>query len=453
MKYAKLIIPMLLLSSYNADANMFEVLYDTGKKNNLLLKAQNALQDSSKQQEDLAFANLLPRVALLGSWNYQQQKQRIDSDSYLLTIPDRRSQLDGFGYQVTVTQALFNLPAYHTYQRGREVSVLADLEKLRAKSTFIQAFSVTYLEIVADWQRLSNINETLKAYTAQRNLIAKQYETGFVKPSDLQQAEASLATLQTDAIVVKNRITVSFKRLELLLQSDVKSLRGLVNAFENNETLNKPLIDFATRYKSNLDYRVANANVKIAERDLQTNSTLSMPSVGASLSYSKNQLENTFDYQSANKLHQDGLTFGVQVTIPLYAGGADTHRKQQAAYVFESAKYQQQFIELEIQQSIRTNYLNLKTGLESLKSRAKAVTASQVALDNSNLEYRTGIGQYTDVRTSQDRLFEQTNSLILDKINLIGSYFNLAVLTGEDPDTTVKNMKQIFTGEVINNEE
>ena len=452
MKYAKLIVPVLLLSSYGANANMFEGLYDIGKKNNLLLKAQNSLQESSKQQENLAFANLLPRVTLLGSWNYQQQKQRIDSDSYLLTIPDRRSQLDGFGYQVSVTQALFNLPAYHTFQRGREASALAELQKLQAKSQFIQAFSVTYLEIIADWLRLSNINETLSAYTVQRNLIAKQYETGFVKPSDLQQAEASLATLQTDGIVVKNRLSVSFKRLELLLQTDVKALQGLAKAFENNETLNKPLIDFATRFKNNIDYRIANANVKIAERDLQTNSTLSMPSVAASLNYSKNQIDNTFDFQSANKLHQDGLTFGVQVTIPIYAGSADTHRKQQAAYGFESAKYQQQYIELETQQAIRTNYLNLKTGFESLKSREKSVKASQVALDNSNLEYRSGIGQYTDVRTSQDRLFAETNALILDKTNLIGSYFNLAILTGEDPDTTVKTMKQIFTGEVIKNE-
>ncbi|NQZ11294.1 MAG: TolC family protein, partial [Algicola sp.] len=373
-------------------------------------------------------------------------------DSYLQTITDRRTQVDGFGYQFSVTQPLFNLPAYYNYQRGAGVAARAQLQKVQAKSDFIDLFSQTYLEIVANSLRIQNINETLGAYEAQRDLIAKQYETGFVKPSDLQQAEASLATLKSQAIVVKNNLSVSFSALELLLQTDVAAVHGLIEALDKIDVLDKTLASYVMKFKDNVDYKVAKANVNIADKELKANSSLSMPSVAASLRYSDNHLENTFDYQSNNTLYQDGVTFAVQLTIQLYAGGGDTYRKRASAYSYESSKLQKQFIEHQTQQAIRTTYLNLKAGLALVNSRKKSVSASRVALDNANLEYRTGIGQYADVRTSQDRLFEETNSLIVDKVTLINNYFVLARLTGEEPDMTVKNMKIIFTGEVINNE-
>ncbi|MFT4928343.1 MAG: hypothetical protein ACI8WB_004462, partial [Phenylobacterium sp.] len=66
--------------------------------------------------------------------------------------------------------------------------------------------------------------------------------------------------------------------------------------------------------------------------------------------------------------------------------------------------------------------------------------------------YRSGIGRYIDVRNNQDRLFDQTNQLIVEKINLIGNTFLLARLIGEAPDETIKNMKTIFTAQEIRNE-
>jgi outer membrane protein len=431
---------------------MFEGLYEQGKKNNLLLKAQNAMQKSTKQQEKLALAGLLPSVNLLGNWNYQKQKSEIRSDSFLQTFVDRRNQADGFGYDLSVTQPLFNLPAYYNYQRGVRISGRADLENLQAKTIYTQEFSKAYLEVVANWQRVNNINETLSAYEAQRALITQQYESGFAKPSDLQQAHASLATLQAEAIVINNSLNVAFQRLALILQSDVQSLNDLASELENIDVFDKPLIHYLTRFQNNVDYQLANADVEIADKALDVSSSLSMPSLSASLRYSDNHFDNSFDFQAGTTLYQDGLTFALQLRVPLYAGGRDTYQKRASAYSYESSKLQKQFVQHVTQQSIRTTYLNLKAGIASVKARKSSVSASRAALDNANVEYRAGIGQYTEVRNSQDRLYEQTNLLIIDKVSLIDSYFTMANLIGEEPDLTVQRMKIFFAGEVIKNE-
>lgn len=452
VKYAKLFVPVVMLYAGSAAASHFESLYELGKKNNLLLKAQGALQESSKQQEKLSFSRLLPSAALLGNWNYQKEKSQFQSDNFLQTIPDRRTQADGLGYEVTITQSLFNLPAYYNYRRGLEVSARADLLKTQAQFDYMQEFSQTYLNLVADHLRLGNIDDTVKAYQAQRDLIAKQYETGFVKPSDLQQAEASLATLRSEAIVVQSRLTVSFKRIELLLQSEVASIPGIIDNLDRLTAFDKTLKDSLFKYKDNIDYRVASANVEIADQELKASSNVSMPSVAASVRYRDNHFDNTADFQPGTEVYQDGLSFAIQVRVPLYSGSGESYTKQASAYNYESAKFQKQFAQHQTQQAIRSTFLSIKAGIETVKSRQHSVLASESALANANTEYRAGIGQYTDVRNSQDRLFDETNRLILEKINLIANYFALARLTGEAPDTTVNNIKNIFTGEVISNE-
>lgn len=452
MKSVKWLAPVALLWSFAASSNTFEGLYELGKKNNLLLKAQNALQESEKQQENVAFANLLPRAALLGNWNYQQQKSSVDSDSYLDVLTDRRNQADGFGYELSVTQPLFNMQAYYNYERGQGVAKRAGIVKTQAKLQFIQDYSEAYLTLVTDWQRLDNIEKTLEAYKAQRDVIVKQYEIGLARPSDLQQARASLASLEAQSISVKSSLAIGFRRLELLLQSPVTGVNSMVANVDQLIAIEPSMQHYMFKFNQNVDYQIAFSEVNIADKTLKASETASWPTVAASLRYSDNHFDNTFDFQPGNTIHQDGLSFAVQVTVPLYAGSADTYSKRASAYSYQSAKLQKQFVEHQVKQSIRSVYLNLKAGIALVQSRQASVLASTQALENAKTEYSSGIGQYLNVRNSQDRLFEQTNQLITERNTFVANYFLLARLTGEEPDVTIEKMKSIFMGEEIGHE-
>ncbi len=452
VKHVKLVMPIVLMYSCFASANDFKGLYEVGIKNNLRLKAQTSQQQSEKQQENVSFAGLLPTVAATGSWNYLNQNNAVHSDSYLLSVPDQLNQSDQMGYEIAVSQPLFNMPSYHAFNEGKAVAARADIQMEFAMYEYTNQYIQSYINIATMQSRVKNIEQTIIAYTNQKQLITEQYTSGLAKPSDLAQAKAELAIIEADLIVAKNNLNLAFEQLELVIQSDIKAIEGFKDNFAELAVINQPLGHYLKQFSNNIQYRLSEANMKVANQQLKRNASLWMPSVTANLSYSDNHLDRSFNYQPGNRVYQDGFAVSIQLRVPLYSGGRDTYMSQSAAYEFEQAKYLKQFQQHQIQQSIKSVYSSLKAGIASIAARKNTIAAAKAVLTNARQEYTTGIGQYIDVVNSQSRLFDETNQLIEEKARFLSNLMSLDRLTGKDPKQTIEQLSLLTNQEKIANE-
>lgn len=445
-------MPIVAMYCCAAGANDFKGLYEVGVKNNLLLRAETSSQQSDKEQENISFAGLLPTVALTGAWNYTNQDNNTKTDAYLLSVPSQTNQSDQMGYELSVTQPLFNMPSYHAYNQGKQIAQRANIQMDFAIYEYSNQYIRAYIDIATMKSRMKNIEDTIIAFSNQKQLITQQYASGLAKPSDLAQAKAELAIIEADKIVAENNLSLAFEQLELIIQSKVHSIEGFKDSFAGIEAIAKSKEHYLKQFSKNVQYKLADANLKVASEELKTNSSLWLPSVTASLSYSDNHLDRSFNYQPGNRIYQDGFAVSVQVRVPLYSGGRDTYMSRSAAYGLEQAKFLKQFQQHQIQQSIKSAYSSLQAGLASIEARKNTIAAATEVLTNARQEYTIGVGQYIDVINSQTRLFDETNQLIDEKANFLNNLMIFERLIGKDPKHTVNQFSVLTKREKIVNE-
>ncbi|KAF7767750.1 hypothetical protein PCIT_a3838 [Pseudoalteromonas citrea] len=452
MKYAKFILYISVIFTCSVNANTFIDLYKAGLKSNLLLKANNASFDSIEQEKRTALGAFLPSVNLQSNFRFQDLDASQQSQNYLLHTPDTDTKSEGVGYAINVEQPLFDLELYHRYDRAALNSKRTNLERNLAAYEYLRDYYDAYLNISSAWAERENLKSLLRAYTEHLILIRKQHAIGLAQPSDLYQVEASLANLKVNEIMIENRLNFSFKRLELILQKEVFFIQHMSVDVEHFAQPSKSPNEYLKEFSQNLDYQIATFDVKMAKKDLKIAKSLTLPKVSASLSYNYNNQDDTFDFQADRYLKQDGLTFSINMTMPLYAGGRDSSREKGTTYLYESRKYQKQFLQHQIKHSIAATYDNVRANIESISARQKSIEALELALENTKTEYMNGFNDYIQLRDSQIRLHEERNQLVIDKTTLMSSYFLLNQLTGTNVEELARNINLLYGGEIIKNE-
>src|SRR6056297_1493372 len=185
----------LSLISHSLQADSLRDIYELALENDAQLKAQEATYLARREIENLNRAQLLPQVT--GSHlrqNTDTETEALQPDFDRLNretgrIPiietTRDSDIDNQGYQLSLSQALFDLPAWFDFQSGKQVTK-------EAEATF-----------AAD----------------QQNLI-------------VHEAEAARDLARVNRIVDENNVSVALERLSVLTGQRHSNLQVLAEDFK-----------------------------------------------------------------------------------------------------------------------------------------------------------------------------------------------------------------------------
>lgn len=441
---------MLALSGFAQGATLND-LYQQGVNNSLVLKSAKSGYESDQEQETQGFAALLPNATLTGVWGDQREKNVLSGNNLFTPVTNPTDQTSSLGYELRLTQTLFNMTAYRQFEASSFATDRAKLTLRRTYLDFTVEYFTAYLNVVMAWQRIKNVNEALTSYENQKESITKRFNVGLARPSDLQQAESALAIVKADKILAENDLGLAFRNLELIVQQDVPKVHHLTDHLQNQSLVEGSLADNLQSFADNNEYQISVTDLKIAQKEVDVANSRRYPTVTANVAYYDNHFDQTFNYQRENEIRQDGLSFSLQIQVPLYRGGRASSLSQQAGYNVQSARYLKQFSQQQIQQSIRAAYLNMEALLASINARKDSIEATKTALANAQDEYMVGIGQYTDVLNSQARLYEERNRVITERINYLNNYIQFVRLTGKLNDSTLEKLEGLFAGETITN--
>jgi outer membrane protein len=100
-----------------------------------------------------------------------------------------------------------------------------------------------------------------------------------------------------------------------------------------------------------------------------------------------------------------GMNVGVQVTMPLFAGGALNSQRKQAALLSEAADASYKAAYRDTGQAARTQYRLVQTDAESIKAGAQAIKSAQTALEATEEGYKVGTSTIIDVLNAESLLY------------------------------------------------
>lgn len=391
-------------------------IYELALANDAQLKAEQAQYKANLETEKLSRAALLPQVN--ATWDYTDTDQDVTGESFAveedITAIQTRTNTDTTrdGYQVSLTQALFDLPAWFTFQSGKEFSKQAEATFAANQQNLILRVVEAYLAVLRAQEILSASQAQERALERQLEQTRQRFEVGLIAITDVYEAQAAYDLAQVNRITDENSVSVALERLSVLTGQEHSNLDVLEEDFEvklpapNDRAA---WVEFAL--ENNFNLQAARHAEEVSRQLAQANRMEHAPRVSGSVSTSDYDTEGTltrrpataFDTVPDNTTEQD--QWQIRVDIPLFSGGAVSANRRKAAQEFIAARENRINLTRNTVTNTRSLHMTVVSDVSRVAAREQAIVSSKSALDATQAGYEVGTRNVVDVLNAQNTLF------------------------------------------------
>lgn len=430
----------LLLAVANAAqaVQLPEDLFDLALENDPTYRAALSEAEAGSQQFKIRRGSVLPQI------NASAGAQRVDSEIESQFFSSFEETYNSYNYGVNLRQPLFRWDLLSRLERGRIENLAARVKLRRTRQELVGRLTTAYFNVLAAQDALATAKAEQAAVARNLEQVQDRFDVGQIAVTGLREAQARADVAEASAIEAELALInaqdllseiVGIQALELQpLQgqhSDVRMKYDNVGAWiDQAMTRNSPVV------AATLQYRIAEQDVRQAESGL-------MPEVDLTASYGNQD-------SSDSRIGQDATqaTIGLEVNVPIYAGG--TLRAQKAAAV---SRLEQRAAELErarIQAAteVRANFRAVRTADRRIAALSKVVTSSEAALEAVRDGYEVGTRTLVDVLDAEQAALRARRDVNAARYNYLTAMIDLELAAGTVQDGDWQRLNAAMTGKV-----
>ncbi|AGP43775.1 Outer membrane protein TolC precursor [Serratia plymuthica] len=405
-------------------------------------------KEAGDENENIGRAGLLPKV----SGNYQNsprnwQTQKFPSSDIFGNVSEvtQRRQYRSYSSSITLTQPLFDYEAYARYKAGVAQTLMSD-ERYRSKFLDLAVRVISaYVEVAYSKDQIALASAQKAAYKEQLTLNDRLMGAGEGTITDVSETQARYSLAEAQEIEARDALDAAQRELEVIIGVPLNQLDEL-QTLRPGKFQVAPLIP--SRFEewqkialeNNPTLAASRHGVDAAKYEVERNRAGFMPQVQLYASHSEN------DSSSDNTVNQKYRTdsIGVQVSVPIYAGGGVSASTRQAA-----ARYGQAMYEMDAQTGTTLNDLRKQFNL-CISSRAKlaayelAVKSATTQVTATRQSVLAGQRVNVDVLNAEQQLYSAQKDLASAKYTYIKAWITLLSDSGTLDEHDVKRVAQYF---------
>lgn len=347
-------------------------------------------------------------------------------------------------YQLTFSQPIYRPQNKAQYEQ-------AEFQVRQAEAVFGQAAQDLVIRSAQAYFDVLSAQDTLALVRAQKAAISEQlaqarrnFEVGTATITDTHEAQARYDLNTAQEISALNDLEVKQRTLQQVTgkaYDKLKPLRSDVKLSPPTPNNMQSWVEIAE--KQSFPVLIQEAASEIAGLEIKRTRSASYPTLD--LVASIGQTNQTGSNISATGSLLTPTSVGLQVSVPLYQGGALSSREREASANYEKAKQDLENARRTSALSSRQSYLGVINGIAQLTALEAALVSSQSALDSNKLGYEVGVRINIDVLNAQQQLFSTRRDLATARYNTIMNYLRLKSAAGslreEDLDEVNKALQ------------
>lgn len=398
--------------------------YRDARESDATYAAAKASVEAGREKGAQGLAGLLPTLSLTGNttWNQNEVSSRRGA------FPDAKPNFNSHGYTLNLTQPLFRWQNWVQYDQSK-------LQVAQAEAQFLQAGQDLILRVAQAYFDVLLAKESLATVSAQKTAIAQQlaqakmnFEVGTATITDTHEAQSRYDLTTAQEIAAENELEIREQALQSMLGRDP----GALSALQSKLALTPPQPNALAPWveaaeKDALAVLVQQAVTEVASREMSKARAGHYPTVDivANKGSSTTLASTTIGVTETNFQN-----IGVQVTVPLFQGGAVLSKDREAAANYLAAKANLDAIRRNAAQAARQYYLGVTNGLSQVKALEAAVLSSQSALDANKLGYEVGVRINIDVLNAQQQLSATRRDLAKARFETLMAQLKLKAAVG-----------------------
>ncbi len=408
---------LLSISCVTASGDTLREIYDLALTNDAQLKSQAAQYRANLETENLSRAALLPQIN--ASYDYTRSDSNTDSESFdvgddgLIQVDTSTNiDVDRDGYQVSLNQAIFDLPAWFTFQAGKNITRQAEANFAGDQQDLIVRVVETYLGVLRAQDNLDASLARERAFLRQLEQTRQRFEVGLIAITDVHEAQAAHDLSRVERITDENNLNVSLERLSVLTGRYHANLYLLHADFDIKSPTpaeRSKWVDFAL--ENNFRLAAAIAGEEAARQNAKANKMEHMPRVSGSVSYSDystngdRTVRPTTGFDVSPDSDRDEEIYQIRVDVPIFSGGAISANRRRAAQEYFAARENRINLMRTTVTNTRSLHMTVNSDVARVAARKQSIISSQSALDATTAGYEVGTRNVVDVLNAQNILF------------------------------------------------
>ena len=406
----------LAAAAAGASAEDLMQIYREAQQNDPAIAAAKSQWLATQERMPQAKAGLLPSASLSGQANFNTFDSTVRSDPAVDVNRDYRF----YGATVSAAQPLYRRQNTIAYDQSKEVVAQAEWVLGTSQQDLILRVATAYFDVLLAEFSIELAVAQKAAVSEQLAQAKRNFEVGVATITDTNEAQAKYDQIVATEITTRNDFDNKITALRAIIGRFPKELKKLGQGFEPKPPEPNTLDYWVDRaLKDNLSVRIAQANYDIATLEVDRARAGHYPTVDLVASYGA-QGSNGSVNTGVSSDSRSGL-IGVQVAVPIYAGGGIESRVREAVALREKSRQ-------DLEGARRGALFGAQTGFSGVNSAVAAVRAFEQALVSAQTAYASNkLGQEVGVRTNLDVLNTQQN-VFSTRRDLAQAYFNY--LTG-----------------------
>jgi outer membrane protein len=389
------------------------------------LQSSQMTSEADQQKYWQGMAGMLPTLTLEGNWDRQEQ-------------PDKKYQsgVTNHSYDLSVRQPLFNMSKYAGWRKGVAIANTAEAQSKKAEEKLLNAISNAYFSVLYQQEVLQAAKAASHNFKQQQQKLQAGILNGQNTRTELDEAKANYALAQAKEIEASSQLLLAgeaFRRLsgvspdtvepvnfQCLNASPYASLTDAINASQQRNT----------------EIKIALFQNDQADADVLAADGAHMPVVSLYARYGKNWSRNDnddnllYDAIFGTNSKSNNLQYGVNVSIPLFAGGSQISQSYEAAYRRQAAKYSTMEAQRKAATDTRSAWLSLTNGKALINAQKNAVESSREKVVSVQYGREMGFRTVNDELDAQQKYFSALKDQAEARFNYLNALINLAQSTG-----------------------
>ena len=383
-----------------------ETAYHAAQASDPTIQAARFTLDIALQKLPEARASLMPVVGLSGGIN------AVQANTTFSNLPPIERSGGENTWTLQLTQPLFRIDNLLATQQAPLIIESAQAQYEQAEQDLLLRVAQAYFAVNEARDAIAAADAQIAAMTQQLQEVSKGFNAGIRAVTDVDDTKARLGTAQAQQIAARNDLDNARADLDRLTGTSYATLAEL----NPDTSLPAPqpavIADWVAQARDNQPLvRAQRAAVQVASLDVDRARSGHIPTIdfvaNVGHNFSNHSLTTPDDYSTKAAQH----AVGIQVNVPLFAGGAIVSKVSQAESALNKARSDLEAASRSAASDAQHAYTGVTSGLAQVASLVTAVQAGNSALTGNKAGFRVGYRTNVDVLNAEQQLFASQRDL------------------------------------------
>lgn len=422
-----------------AQAESMLQVFRLAQQNDPALRSARAALEAAQEKVPQARAGLRPQVSVTAATT------RSHGFYGFAANPDSERELASWNWAVQLTQPLIRVQNWRALSQAEAQQALAQAQYALAQQEMVLRFAQGYFEVEVARQGIEVTDAQLRAVQELLAQNKKGFTAGTHAITDVHEAQSRFELARAHRVAALNELVAKEAELEKL----VGILPARLAPLHPGAILSLPqpqnLQSWSEQARNEApQVRVQRAVVAVAEKEMAKNSAAHLPTLDFTASYGKNASSGSSstpqDFSSGSQAGQ----FGIQLTVPLYAGGGVQSKVRESLAQVEQARADLEAAQRAAVAVARQGYNGVMNAQAQIQALEAAIAASEAAIKGNRAGVRLGTRINIDVLNAEQQLYTAQRDLIKARYDMLLSGFKLKAAAGSLSEEDVEVADRLF---------